>query len=61
MDKLRKQLIVQAERIVELLEDDKVFEQVRSWDISKERAEITAKMKEFRRDTLRLEKRLYNK
>lgn len=58
MDKIRKQLIAQAERLIELLEDDKTFY---SDDLyyNGGRAEITAKMKEFRRDTIRLEKKLY--
>lgn len=58
MDKIRKQLIAQAERIIELLEDDKNFNS-EDYYYSGGRAELTAKMKEFRRDTIRLEKKLY--
>ena len=58
MENLRQLMICEAKRIIEILEDEKTFKE-RSWN--NDIPELCNKMKEFRRDSMRLDKKFHGR
>ena len=60
MNNLKKLIILECERVIELIKEDQLFAE-KWWGRNPNRAELKNKMKELRRDMMRLEKMLYGK
>lgn len=59
MEDLKQLVIIQSKRVIELLENGCLTRD--RWGYVPDRAELKTKMAELRRDTMRLEKKLYGR